>query len=92
MPAKVKALLKSQDFLTEVKTSEHSILIDEPESFGGTNQGMQPTELLAGSLASCTAITLKMYLNRKEFVATNVDVTVETNNWNQLSMSLKEQF
>jgi putative redox protein len=61
----------------EVEIREHRIIVDEPESSGGTDQGPTPTELLAASLASCTAITIEMYANRKEWGLGTVEVAVD---------------
>ena len=36
----------------------HSLVVDEPEDRGGTDTGPRPTQLLAASLAGCTAITV----------------------------------
>src|SRR3954463_5635350 len=47
----------------EVRT--HSLKADEPEARGGHDEGPNPQELLAATLASCTAITIQMYAERK---------------------------
>lgn len=44
---------------------QHELTVDEPEGAGGDDQGPSPQELLAASLASCTAITVEMYAQRK---------------------------
>lgn len=54
-----------ENFITEIHTIDHNIFLDEPTSIGGQNKGMKPSEALAASLAGCTLITLKMYLNHK---------------------------
>lgn len=41
------------------------MVVDEPPDVGGQDKGMRPGELLAGSLAACTVITLRMYADRK---------------------------
>jgi putative redox protein len=46
---------------------EKMVIADEPEELGGTNQGPAPGEFLLISLASCTAITLRMYADRKNW-------------------------
>jgi putative redox protein len=46
---------------------EHTLTMDEPEGEGGTNAGPRPTRVLAASLAACTAITIEMYADRKEW-------------------------
>jgi putative redox protein len=59
-----------------VEMREHRLIADEPEEKGGTDQGPKPTELLAAALASCTAITIEMYADRKEWELGQVEVNV----------------
>jgi putative redox protein len=49
----------------EFSSDEHHLVADEPEETGGSDEGPSPQELLAASLASCSAITMEMYANRK---------------------------
>jgi putative redox protein len=49
----------------DVEVRDHRLVADEPEDHGGGDSGPSPQELLAASLASCTAITIEMYANRK---------------------------
>jgi putative redox protein len=55
----------------------HELIVDEPESRGGTDTGPRPTQLLAASLAGCTAITVEMYAARKGWDVGRMEVTVE---------------
>ena len=48
-----------------VRVRDHQLTIDEPTDQGGDDSGPSPQELLAASLASCTAITMEMYAQRK---------------------------
>jgi putative redox protein len=43
----------------------HHVTVDEPLDQGGDDSGPSPQEMLAASLASCTAITMEMYAQRK---------------------------
>jgi putative redox protein len=61
----------------EIEIREHRLIVDEPQEKGGSDQGPTPAELLAASLASCTAITIEMYAARKEWGLGTVEVTVE---------------
>ena len=54
--------------------SGHEIASDEPERRGGTNTGAAPFDLLLGSLGACTAITLRMYGDRKQWHLGAIDV------------------
>jgi len=49
----------------DVEIRDHVVVADEPTDSGGDDSGPSPQELLAASLASCTAITMEMYANRK---------------------------
>jgi putative redox protein len=61
----------------DVEIRDHVVVADEPTDHGGADSGPSPQELLAASLASCTAITMVMYANRKGW---NVgDVAVDVN-------------
>ena len=49
----------------DVEIRSHVVVADEPTDKGGADSGPSPEELLAASLASCAAITMAMYANRK---------------------------
>ena len=55
----------------------HTLVVDEPVEAGGTDTGPSPTRLLAASLASCTAVTMEMYAERKGWEIGEVEVDVE---------------
>jgi putative redox protein len=63
----MRAVAKRQNgaFKHRVEMGHHWITADEPEDDGGDDEGPSPQDLLAGSLASCTAITIEMYAKRK---------------------------
>lgn len=53
------------------------MVVDEPERLGGSDSGPSPQELLAMSLASCTAITVEMYADRKQWDVGRLEVEVD---------------
>lgn len=55
----------------------HTVVFDEPADAGGDNAGPGPTDMLAASLAACTAITMEMYADRKEWPLDDVEVEVD---------------
>jgi putative redox protein len=55
----------------------HELIVDEPRDRGGTDTGPRPTQLLAASLAGCTAITVEMYAVRKGWDVGALEATVE---------------
>ena len=52
-------------FQAEIRLRGGPILADEPIEAGGGGTGPTPYELLAAALAACTAMTLKLYAERK---------------------------
>jgi putative redox protein len=61
----------------DVKVRRHTITSDEPKDHGGEDSGPSPQELLAASLASCTAITMEMYARRKGWDISGLAVDCE---------------
>jgi putative redox protein len=55
----------------------HTLVVDEPADRGGTDTGPRPTQLLAASLAGCTAITIEMYAERKGWDVGAIEVDVD---------------
>src|SRR5579859_4749466 len=66
-------------FRHSVSVRDHQVTVDEPLDTGGQDGGPDPQELLAASLASCTAITMEMYAARKGWEIGPVEVAVEFN-------------
>jgi putative redox protein len=61
----------------EVRVRDHNVTADEPEDRGGDDNGPSPEELLAASLASCSAITMEMYADRKGWDIGDLEVHVD---------------
>ena len=64
-------------FTHDVSVRKHRMTADEPEDTGGEDMGPSPQELLAASLASCTAITMEMYAKRKGWDVAGLTVDVD---------------
>jgi putative redox protein len=64
-------------FTQEVTIRSHELTADEPSEHGGDDEGPSPQELLAASLASCTAITMEMYAKRKGWQVGEITVSVD---------------
>src|SRR3954449_11890019 len=61
----------------EIAIRSHGLSADEPTEHGGADTAPSPQELLAASLASCTAITMEMYAARKGWELPDVEIAVE---------------
>lgn len=76
MSARVE-VLHVDGYRHEATTRGHSVVGDEPESVGGQDGGMTPYEFLLTALGTCTAMTLRMYAQRKEWDLDDVRVVLE---------------
>lgn len=60
----------------EVHIGQHRLLADEPASMGGDDSGPAPFDFLLTALGACTAMTLRMYAERKELPLQRVSVSL----------------
>lgn len=81
MGVKVRAVLGEEKYHTEVTAGDNKLITDEPIDKGGRNKGFNPYEILATALASCTAATLRMYIDRKGWLVPKIHVEVEFENY-----------
>lgn len=81
--------LDQAHYLTRVYAGGHLIYADEPEDKGGTNEAMTPGCLLLASLGSCTAITLRMYADRKEIPLTYIRIQLYINNEDEMDATTR---
>ncbi|GHU57872.1 hypothetical protein FACS189444_0660 [Spirochaetia bacterium] len=77
----ITATIHREKYSTTLETPSGIFIADEHLDVGGTQKGMNPHELLLSSLATCTAITLRMYADRKEWplncIRVQVNITTE---------------
>lgn len=73
----IQAQIDRSHYRTVITTNNHGFITDEPLKAGGTDTAPSPQELLLASLGGCTAITLRMYIDRKMWVVDNITVNVE---------------
>ncbi|MFT6747082.1 MAG: putative redox protein [Glaciecola sp.] len=73
----VKGFLGEKNYLVELNTTNHTIMVDEPESLGGSDSYPNPAQYLLSALASCTAITIKMYAKNKGWEVGKISVDVK---------------
>lgn len=63
-------------FAQDVEVAGHRLRADEISEKGGDDSGPAPHELLLAALGSCTAMTLKVYAERKGWPLTNVAIAL----------------
>lgn len=66
----------SARYTVDVRSGHHRFIADEPASAGGGDAGPSPFGLLLASLGACTAITLRMYAERKGWPLGGVEVAL----------------
>lgn len=74
--AEARARIGTTNYETRIVTGHHRLVVDEGPALGGKDAGPGPYELLTSALAACTAITLRMYAERKQWPVTAVEVDV----------------
>ena len=68
---------RRKGYAHSLTAGHHKLIVDEPAEKGGSDTGPTPGQLLALSLASCTAITIEMYADRKGWEVGDLEVEVD---------------
>ena len=65
-------------YRTEIEVGGHRLVSDEGAKLGGAGAGPAPYDLVLAGLGACTAITLRMYADRKQWPLESVEVQLKT--------------
>jgi putative redox protein len=74
--AAVSVDIAAERYATRIRTHHHDLVADEPVAVGGGATGPSPFELVLSGLGACTAITLRMYADRKEWPLAHIHVAL----------------
>lgn len=74
----ITAHVGASGFRTDLRAGEHAWVADEPVALGGTDAGPTPYDYLLGALSGCTAMTVRMYADRKAWPLEAVRVRMRT--------------
>ncbi len=75
MPVTVNTL-NAENFRHSVNIDNHELFTDLPKSLGGDDSAPSPHDYFDAALASCKALTLKLYAQKKDIPLTGVTVEV----------------
>lgn len=75
--ARASARQADARYMVTIKVGHHGLVGDEPASAGGGDAGPPPFGLVLAGLAACTAITLRMYAERKNWPLTGLGLELE---------------
>jgi len=75
----VNVRIDDTQYATRIAAGAHALTADEPEDLGGGDTGPNPYDLLLASLGACTAITLRMYADRKGWPLKSVEIGLDQN-------------
>jgi putative redox protein len=74
--ARAHAEIGLENYRVAIRTGSHDLVADEGPALGGRDAGPAPYDLLLSSLAACTAITLRMYAQRKAWPLEGVQLAL----------------
>jgi putative redox protein len=63
--AQVQIVSDGPRYRHQIRSGTHQLSADEPLALGGQGAGFAPFDLYLASLSACTAITLRMYAEKK---------------------------
>ncbi|MGY3054945.1 putative redox protein [Pedobacter sp. UYEF25] len=78
----ITANIRNDHYTCIITDGAQEIKADEPRDMGGKEEGFTPLNLLLSALGSCLAITLRMYIDRKEWVVEKIEVNIRMDSEN----------
>jgi len=75
--ARATATNQAASYAVAIAAGHHALTADEPKALGGGDTGASPFGLVASGLGACTAITLRMYAERKRWPLRGVTVELK---------------
>lgn len=70
----VRTAIGVTPYAVTATAGRHTLVVDEPVSRGGADAGPSPYEVLLASLGACSAITLRMYAERKQLAIRSLEI------------------
>lgn len=70
-------LNSSKEFKTIAAIGDHQLILDEPFVSGGNNEGPTPTQTAIAALGACVVMTIKIYLDHKDWEFDSVDCELD---------------
>lgn len=74
--ARGSAHIGKDSYITRIEVSGYALVGDEPARNGGQGAGPAPYDYLLAGLGACTAITLRMYADRKQWPVEGIDIAL----------------
>lgn len=74
---RARAKLAAARYAVNIRAGHHDLVADESVSAGGADAGPPPFGFVLAGLGACTAITLRMYAERKNWPLSGLAVDLE---------------
>jgi uncharacterized OsmC-like protein len=75
-PAHVIVHGTAAGFTQEIEIGSHELYADEPVSYGGTDTGPSPYDLILAALGSCTSMTIGLYARKRDWPLEKITVSL----------------
>jgi len=66
----------AKGFAQEIEVGSHELFADEPPSYGGTDTGPSPYDLILAALGSCTSMTIGLYARKRGWALEKITVSL----------------